>query len=308
MVFGRRKKTIDVGPIHLPRPDLPTMPHPHVSMPDLHLPSVRLPERGDLPRLRLPEISVPRPHMPDVSVPRPHLPDIDIPRPRLPEVRLPTVRTPEVRLPHVRTPEVQIPAARLPDVPWPDVRLPAYEGLSMPDLAALRAAMPSRADVRLPSIHLPEVDFTRIPGTSIRPSDYELIGRPPFVRRRTHPVLRAVKFVLGIGVGLAFGVIVAALLAPAPGDETRRRLRDMLPGTSNEADGAESVTAALPATGVAPARGPSEPEPSDLLGRLKWRVKLASEEAARERDIRRQQLIDRFHTAQRTGSVPETGV
>src|SRR5688500_10210229 len=110
----------------------------------------------------------------------------------LPEIDLPQVRVPELRLRDVRLPDVHLPDVHLPDLHLSDVRLP---------------------DWRLPEMRLP---------------DLELTSQAPFVRqrKRASPLWVAVKFVLGLGLGFLVGCMIAALLAPSAGEDTRQALRD----------------------------------------------------------------------------------
>jgi hypothetical protein len=114
----------------------------------------------------------------------------------LPEIDLSRMRMPDVHLRDVRLPDLRMPDVHLPDVHLPDVRLP---------------------DLRMPDLRMP---------------DLELTSEAPFVRqrKRSNPVWVAFKFVLGLGLGFLVGCMIAALLAPSAGEDTRQAIRDRVPG------------------------------------------------------------------------------
>jgi hypothetical protein len=89
----------------------------------------------------------------------------------------------------------------------------------------------------------------------------------------------ALKLTLGVGTGLAVGCLIAALLAPAAGEDTRRELRALFSG-----------------------EGAGAPRP--ILERIKTRFAQAVEAARRAQSARESQLRDEFATAKRTGSAP----
>src|SRR5688572_14794442 len=62
--------------------------------------------------------------------------------------------------------------------------------------------------------------------------DLEFINEAPFVRqrRRASPIWVGLKFVVGLGLGFFAGCLIAALLAPSAGEDTRQSIRDRLPG------------------------------------------------------------------------------
>ena len=91
-------------------------------------------------------------------------------------------------------------------------------------------------------------------------------------RRRPNPIVQALKFVGGVGLGLIVGCLAAALLAPAAGEDTRRRLRELSAG--------------------------------ELISNPKGRWQLALEEARKARDAKEQELLADLQTAKRTGSNP----
>lgn len=203
-------------------------------------------------------------------------------RVRTPDVKLPRVDLSDVHLPELKVPRVDVSDVRVPDVKLPDIRLP---------------------DVRLPDVHLPSVRLPEVrPPERLR--DLELVGQYPFIRkRRRHPLVTALLFALGAGIGLLIGVIAAALLAPAAGEDTRRRLKAMLPGGGASSD--PEATSVLPAS----ASGAVSSVRSNAQGglqALKERFRLATEEARRARERRDRELRDALHEAQRTGHVPES--
>src|SRR5262245_50398942 len=117
----------------------------------------------------------------------------------------------KVRLPELA--QVQMP--ELLEVRLPDVRLP------VPEVRLAEVQLPSVPELRLPSVEL----------GGLRTPALEIGGRAPFVhRRRSNPLWVGLKFALGLSLGLAVGCLVAALLAPSAGDETRRMLRQRVPG------------------------------------------------------------------------------
>jgi len=81
-------------------------------------------------------------------------------------------------------------------------------------------------------------------------------------------LVRALKFVLGAGVGLGFGVVVAALLTPRAGEDLRAWLLELI-------------------------RDPGA------------RFRLALAEAKEEQAARKRELKAQFEVAQRTGVNPE---
>src|SRR5881628_1466127 len=123
------------------------------------------------------------------------LPSVELGGGRLPTIRTPELRTPEVELSRVEIPRIEIPSVQLPRVEIPRVEVPSV----------------SLGGLRLPQIETPTIQTPRL--------DFELMAQPPFVRRRRRsPILRALMFVLGVGLGLAVGGLIAALLAPATGE------------------------------------------------------------------------------------------
>jgi hypothetical protein len=141
--------------------------------------------------------------------------------------------------------KVQLPDVRLPDVRLPDVRLPEFDVPSM----------------QVAGIRTPELE---IRGLNVR-------------RKRASPIWLGLKFVAGVGLGLMFGCVIAALLAPAAGEDTRNNLRGLVPK-------------------------PGEGQPK--LPAAKGRFQLALDEAKKQRDLKERELTAEFATAKRTGTAP----
>jgi gas vesicle protein len=211
-----------------------------------------------------------------------HVPSLEIPSVELGGGRLPTIRTPELRTPEVELPRVEIPRVEIPRVEIPRIEVPRIE---VPSVAL--------GGLRLPQIETPTIQTPRL--------DFELMAQPPFVRRRrTSPILRALMFVVGIGLGLAVGGLIAALLAPATGEETRRRLRELVGGLA-PAGGSRGgdETSTLPA-----ATGAVRDGVAGLISNPKGRFQVALEEARKEREAKERELRAEFETAKRTGEKP----
>jgi gas vesicle protein len=105
-----------------------------------------------------------------------------------------------------------------------------------------------------------------------------------FGRGRPHPLVQALKFTLGLGAGLIVGSMIAVLLAPAAGEDTRRRLLELVQGEGDAVSANES---------------------GGLVGLLKSpraRIQLAIEEARKEREARERELLAEFQAAKRTGA------
>lgn len=204
--------------------------------------------------------------MPEVKVPELHLRDV-----KLPDVRLPDVRLPEVRLPEVRVPDLHLPEVRLPQV-----------------------SLPSRVDI--PEFHLPSVQFAGYRTPDLRTPELEVLLRDGLKvrRKRSNPIWLAFKFVLGAGLGLGVGCLIAALLAPSAGEDTRNKIKGMLPtGGGGEAVPADAQT-------TRPLRGPDQP----TTGGIKGRFQRAMDEAKKQRDLKERELTAEFATAKRTGTAP----
>lgn len=89
------------------------------------------------------------------------------------------------------------------------------------------------------------------------------------------------KFVLGVGAGLTVGAIVAAMLAPAAGEETRRKARELI----------ERGPEALGDDGLA-----------GLIADPQGRLRVALDEARRARQERERELTVELAIAKQTGS------
>jgi hypothetical protein len=178
------------------------------------------------------------------------------------------VSLPEIDLPQVRVPEVRLRDVRLPDVHLPDVHLP---------------------DVRLPDWRLPEV---RLP-------DLELTSQAPFVRqrKRTNPVWVAVKFVLGLGLGFLVGCMIAALLAPSAGEDTRQAIKDRMPGGTPKLPDERAANSGAVTRGMHVAAA----EPVSIGGR----IEAAKAAMAIEQREHENALFARFRRAIATGRASE---
>jgi gas vesicle protein len=137
-----------------------------------------------------------------------------------------------------------------------------------------------------------------------------LSTQPPFVRRRrANPIVQALKFVVGVGAGLVVGCLLAALLAPRAGEDTRRKLRELLQGGDGEASPESGGTAASgAASSTRPIAGGAvetiREGVAGLLANPKARFQVALEEARREREVRERELRAEFEVAKRTGNSP----
>jgi hypothetical protein len=164
----------------------------------------------------------------------------------------------------VKLPEIEMPEVRLPDLRLRDVRLP---------------------DLRLPDVRMP---------------DLELMSQAPFIRqrRRSNPIWVGVKFVLGLGLGFFVGCLVAALIAPSAGEDTRQAIRDRLPGgTPKLPDPATSSSGAV-------TRG-MRVSAVDAGGGLSGRLEAAREAMATEQRETENALFTRFRRAITTGRASE---
>ena len=142
-------------------------------------------------------------------------------------------------------------------------------------------------------IEVPELEVgpLRTPALSIA-------ARPPrvTVRRRGNPVLQLLKFALGLLFGLIVGCVIAALLAPAAGEDTRQRLMDSTKRTPTP-PGPDPESAARRDDLMTGGLG-------GLLKRPQLRLQMALEAFKAERDGKEQELKEAFHKARRSGGVP----
>jgi hypothetical protein len=182
------------------------------------------------------------------------------------------VSLPEIDLPQVRVPEVRLRDVRLPDVHLPDLHLP---DLHLADRLA---------DLRLPELRLP---------------DLELTSEAPFVRqrKRSNPIWVAVKFVLGLGLGFLVGCMIAALLAPSAGEDTRQALRDRVPGGTPKLPDERAANSGAVTRGMSVATA----EPVSIGGR----IEAAKAAMATERREHENALFARFRRAIVTGRASE---
>lgn len=200
--------------------------------------------------------------LPQVQVPSFEIPSVDLGGGRLPHIRTPAIHTPELRTPEIEIPSVDLGGGRLPHIRTPEIRTPHFT--------------------------IPQI---------------ELSTRPPFVQpRRRNPIVQTLKFVLGAGVGLLLGCVAAALLTPNAGDDTRRKLRELVQTGPRAliAGGETSATQRFP-IGTGEVRAGA----AGLLSNPKGRFQVAKEEAAKARQAKEQQLQAEFEVAQRTGRTPD---
>ncbi|HZQ99725.1 MAG TPA: hypothetical protein VFC93_13020 [Chloroflexota bacterium] len=163
--------------------------------------------------------------------------------------------------------------ARRRQVELPEVSLPRR--IELPELSLPRRIELPRVSVPR-QIALPELSVPRRVDVPV-----------PEIRRgqRTSPVVVGLKFVVGLSFGLFMGALVAALLAPAAGEDTRNKLKSMVP---RRASGGRYDAA----TG------------GGLLDTVKARFRRAIEEAKQTRAAREQELMAEYEVAKRTGSAP----
>jgi hypothetical protein len=154
-------------------------------------------------------------------------------------------------------------------------------------------SLPSRVDI--PELHVPSVQFAGYRTPDLRTPELEVLLRDGLKvrRKRSNPIWLALKFVLGTGLGLGVGCLIAALLAPSAGEDTRSKIKGMLPF-----GGAEPVPA--DAQAARPQRSPDQP----ASGGIKARFQLALDEAKKRRELRERELTAEFATAKRTGTAP----
>lgn len=146
---------------------------------------------------------------------------------------------------------LQLPEVSLPNrIDLPDVSLPRQ--IELP-----RLSVPRRVDVPVPEIRRD---------------------------RRASPIVVVLKFALGLSLGLFVGVLAAALLAPAAGEDTRNKLESLLPRRGPGGSGAGAS--------------------GSPLDTLKARFRRAIEEAKQTRATRERELMAEFEVAKRTGSAP----
>ena len=199
------------------------------------------------------------------------------------KVKMPEVTVPEVRLRDVKIPDVRLPDVRLPEVRLPDVRLPEVHLPSRIDIPELHVPSLSVGGGRVAGFNLPEI---RTP--DLRTPELEILARNGLVvrRKRANPIWLGLKFIAGAGLGVAVGCLIAALLAPAAGEDTRNKLVGMLPtGGSVDAE-----PKGLPA--------------GDSSGAPQGRIQVALDAARRQRDLKERELMAEFETAKRTGTAP----
>jgi len=229
---------------------------------------------------------------------RVRLPELtDVKLPELPEVRLRDVRLPEVRLPDVRVP---VPEVRLPDVQLPEIRL---RDVRLPEVRLPEVHLP---DVRLPEVPLPQVPEVRVPSLALaglRTPELDIGGAAPFVRRRrSSPLWTGLKFLVGLSLGLAVGCLIAAMLAPAAGEDTRQMLSQRVRGRGQPRLPDEAVTSS---GAVTRGRRVSSAANVGLLDDLRARFEAAKAALEQERRARESELWARFRRALQTGRASE---
>ena len=131
--------------------------------------------------------------------------------------------------------------------------------------------------------------------------DLEFINEAPFVRkrRRANPLWVGLKFVVGLGLGFFAGSLIAALLAPWAGEDTRQAIRDRLPGGTPKlpeqgAASSGSVTRGLPVSATGAGNGG-----------LGSRLDAAKEAMATEKRETENAMFARFRRAITTGRASE---
>jgi hypothetical protein len=201
---------------------------------------------------------------------------------RLPAVQIRSIEIPSVeigggRLPHIRTPELHTPEIRTPEIEIPSI-----------DIGGGRLPQIRTPELRTPQLTIPQLDLSTA---------------APFVRvRRKNPVVQVLKFVVGAGLGLAVGVVIAAMLTPYAGEDTRRKLRDLAKGGPKAlmSGGDQGATQSFPI-----GTGEVQEGIAGLLSNPKGRFELAKEEAQKAREAKERELQAEFQTAKRTGSAPD---
>ena len=102
-------------------------------------------------------------------------------------------------------------------------------------------------------------------------------------------MLKLLAFLIGLVVGGIVGTLVVGFLAPVPGEETRRKLRNLVVPPPVDIDGVQIGVQNLALS------------PSVIKDAWRQRFATALEAASRVRDERTKELIHAFHEAQRTG-------
>ncbi len=106
-------------------------------------------------------------------------------------------------------------------------------------------------------------------------------------------MLKLVAFLVGLVVGGMVGTLIVGFLAPLPGEEVRRKLRNLV------------VPPPVDIEGVQIGVQNQALRPSVIKDAWRQRFATALEAAGRVRDERTREMIHAFHEAQRTGkSVP----
>jgi hypothetical protein len=128
-------------------------------------------------------------------------------------------------------------------------------------------------------------------------NEFELIAEPPFIRqrRRSHPVWVGFKFVVGLGLGFFAGCLLAALLAPSAGEDTRQAIRDRLPGG----------TPKLPDPAASSSGSVTRGMHVSTVGSVGGRLEAAKEAMATERRETENAMFVRFRRALATGRSSE---
>lgn len=110
------------------------------------------------------------------------------------------------------------------------------------------------------------------------------------------------KFVAGLGLGFTAGCMIAALLAPAAGEDVRQGIKDRLPGGSPRLPD-ESVTNSGSVTRAkSPVTAPNAPSGN---GGLSSRLEAAKEAMKVERREHESAMFARFRRALATGRASE---
>ena len=127
--------------------------------------------------------------------------------------------------------------------------------------------------------------------------DLELINEAPFIRqrRRANPIWLGFKFVVGLGLGFFAGCLIAALLAPSAGEDTRQAIRDRLPGGTPKLPEPSATSSGAVTRGMR----------VSTVGSVGSRLETAKEAMATEKRETENAMFARFRRALATGRASE---
>jgi hypothetical protein len=127
--------------------------------------------------------------------------------------------------------------------------------------------------------------------------EFELINEAPFIRqrRRSNPIWIGFKFVAGLGLGFFAGCLIAALLAPAAGEDARQAIRDRLPGGTPKLPDPAATNAGAVTRGMR----------VSTVGSVGSRLDAAKEAMATEQRETANAMFARFRRALATGRSSE---